>query len=368
MKRCPFCGAKNKDQFDFCVRCSASLEEEVSEASSSILSSVVPVIFLILLAIAFWATWRYLNPSADESPSTRPTTQNPTPRREPNVAPSRPFDVERAQSMARAGMIAFHEGQYERAIMLFREFVGEAPDNPFGHMYLGLSLFQTGENEEAIQAMEAAFDLAPDNPGFGHYLVGMLIQKGDIPGAEDVVRRYLSLQPDDEKARVELIRLMRRRGELEDAIAEGQKLIAQDPENINAVLELGTCLKDSGQITEAKALFLQAVDLDPNSATAQHALGVTHSLSGDYEQALAPLEVAVALDPENGLYHLSLAQAYENLDYIQDSFEEYEAFLKFAPDDPRAQQVHESLERARAALKERQAAEKDQEKKKRQGV
>ncbi len=78
MKRCPYCGAKNKDQYDDCVRCSSSLDH-ATETSSSILSSVVPVIVLILLAIAFVATWRYLNPAADNLPEARPSARDSAP-------------------------------------------------------------------------------------------------------------------------------------------------------------------------------------------------------------------------------------------------------------------------------------------------
>jgi tetratricopeptide (TPR) repeat protein len=169
------------------------------------------------------------------------------------------------------------------------------------------------------------------------------------------VRRYIEVQPDDEMARVELMRLMRRQGGLDAAIAEGQKLVADAPENLDAVLELGTCLKDTGQLAEAGEFFRRAVELNPQSATAQHALGVTEALSGDFKNAIKPLESAVEMEPENGLYHLTLAQTYEKLDHIEKSFQEYEAFLRYAPDDPRAGEIQQLLERAREAWEQIQA-------------
>jgi tetratricopeptide (TPR) repeat protein len=354
MKRCPYCGAKNKDSFDFCVRCTQPLEGAVRQ---SVLSRVFPFVVLILLAVAFLGAWESLKPQADEVPAA-PAPPPPAVAIWPDVPRSRPIDIQRANSAARVGMIAFHEGQYEKAAAFFEQFVEEAPDNPYGHMYLGLAQYGLGDPEAAIDAMERAFDLVPGNPGFGRYLVGMLMQQEDLPGAEDVVRRYLEVEPEDEMARVELVRLMRRQGGLEDAIAEGEKLVADAPENLDAHLELGTCLKDSGKLGEAKRLFQRAVELNPESPTAQHALGVTQTLSGNYKTALAPLQSAVEMDPENGLYHLSLAQTYEKLDRIEQSFEEYQAFLKYSPDDPRAAEIQRLLKRAKKTWEQIQAQKK----------
>jgi tetratricopeptide (TPR) repeat protein len=355
MKRCPFCGAKNKDSFDFCVRCSEALDEVA--VGRSVLSRVLPFVVLILMAVAFLGVWQYLKPKPDEAPAA-PAPPPPAVATAPDIPPAPPIDIERANNAARMGIVALHDGQYEKAAELFEQFVQEAPNNPYGHMYLALAHYALDETDQAIDAMGHAFDLAPGNPGFGHHLVGMLMQKEDFPAAEEVVRRYLEVEPDDQNARIELVRLMRRQGGLEDAIAEGQRLVADAPENLEAVLELGTCLKDSGKLEEAGKLFQRAVELDPKSPAAQHAWGVSQTLSGDYKNALAPLRSAVEMDPDNGLYRLSLAQTYEKLDQIEQSFEQYEAFLKYSPDDPRAEEIEKSLERAKKTWKQIQAQKK----------
>jgi tetratricopeptide (TPR) repeat protein len=354
MKRCPYCGAKNKDAFEFCVRCSAAIDEEVVETSDSPskVSTLFAFVALALFTAGFLLLWQRFQTSENENPqSAAPRATVTASAPDTSAPPLAPFDVERAQSSARAGMVAYHQGHYEKAARLFEEFVLAAPNNPFGHMYLGLSYYRLDERDPAIDAMSRAFDLAPGNPGFGTYMVGMLMQQDDFTAAEEIVRRYLETSPDDENARLELVRLMRRQGGIEEASAEAERLVADSPENFNAILELGACLKESGDLAQAGTMFRRAVEMDPESAAAQHALGVSESLSGKYEQALQPLEAAVRLDPENGLYRLALAQAYEKTDYIEDSFEEYEAFLKHSPDDPRAPKIREALNQARKAMK-----------------
>ena len=208
MKRCPYCGAKNKDSFDFCVRCTEPLDAAV-ELRQSVLSRFFPFVVLILLAVVFLGVWQSLEPQADEVPAA-PAAPPPAAATATDIPPSRPIDIQRANNAARMGMVAFHEGQYEKAAEFFGQFVEEAPDNPYGHMYLGLARYSLGDPDRAIESMGQAFDLAPGNPGFGRFLVGMLMQSEDIPGAEDVVRRYLEVEPEDETARVELVRLIRR--------------------------------------------------------------------------------------------------------------------------------------------------------------
>ncbi len=354
MKRCPFCGAKNKDAFEFCVRCSAALDEVAETTGSpSKVSNLFSFVVLLMFTAGFLLLWQRFQPSESETqPWAIPRAPVPLTTATDGTAPSaRPFDAQQAQSVARAGMRAYHEGFYEQAARLFEEFVAAAPDNPFGYMYLGLSHYRLEERDAAVDAMGKAFDLAPGNPGFGRYMVGMLMQQDDFTAAEEVVRRYLEVTPEDDNARLELVRLMRRQGGIEEAAAEAERLVEAAPDNFDAVLELGACFKESGDLAQAGAMFRRAVEINPESATAQHALGVSEAISGKHEQALEPLEAAVRLDPENGLYHLALAQAYEKTDYIEDSFEEYEAFLKHSPDDPRAPKIREALKQAREALK-----------------
>lgn len=359
MKRCHNCGAKNKDRFTDCVRCAEPLDtvEERQPSGSSFslssLSSVFSFLVLVGLLLAFVWAWNIVNPPESEAPPhqvARPRTTVPSGvpgALQPAV------DLQQASSLARAGMIAFHEEQYEKAAMLFEQFVGDAPSNPYGQMYLGLSYYQMGDQDLAIEAMERAFECAPDDTEIGNYLITMLENAEDYTRAEEVVRACIDSEPEDQEARLTLVRIIRRRGDLEEAVAEGERLMTEAPESFDAALELGECLKASGELARAGDVYRQATELDPESAPAHYALGATEHLAGDYEKAIGTLKKAIGLDPENGRYHLSLAQAYEAADSIEESLEEYEVFLELSPDDPRAAKIAQLVERARKALEER---------------
>lgn len=359
MKRCPSCGARNKGRFTYCVRCSEPLNAVVEERQSASfgLLSVLSFLALAALLVAFVWAWNEVNPPETEAPPlnvSRPRTGAPlAPSTTVPETAKRATHVVAARRLAREGMIAFHEEQYEGAVRFFEQFVQEAPGNPFGHMYLGLSHYFLGNEKLAVEAMEVAFEHAPSNPEFGNYLVNMLETTEDYIRAEEVVRKYLDTAADDEGARLALVRLIRQKGDVEAAVEEGERLVADAPESYQAALELGETLKQSGDLPKAGEWFRRAAELDPKSAPAHYAVGATELLVGNYEKAVGPLEEAVGLDPENSFYHLSLAQAYENTNSIEDSLAEYETFLKLSPGDPRAPKITRLVQRARKALEER---------------
>jgi Flp pilus assembly protein TadD len=92
---------------------------------------------------------------------------------------------------------------------------------------------------------------------------------------------------------------------------------------------------------------------DPRDPRPHAGLGAALLRGQRYQEALAPLEKAASLDPKGPMVRLNLAITYENLDRIEDSLREYEAFVKLAPNDPSAPRVAELVERAKAALAER---------------
>ena len=354
MIRCPYCGAKNKDDFEYCVRCSEPLDHAF-DFQPSPLRFLFPLFVVVLAGAAIFVIWERKNPQT--APGTRGARDGGGVAIGETPA-GRPYDAGLAQIATREGLQAFRNGDYEAAVAHLEQFVQEAPDNPFGHMYLGLAYRKLGDPEAGIQAMEAAFEIVPGSPSFQRYLVAMLRESGQNAEAEVVLQQYLELNPEDQTAKVELARTMRAEGKTEEAIFGMQEVLAESPENLSAQLELGESLKTAGRVEEAATAFRTAAVTNPDSAVAQHALGVTELAAGNFSNSLEPLQEAVRLDEENGGFRLALAQAYENLDKIPESLSEYEAFIRLSPNDPLAPKIEKLLTRAKSALAERQAQKK----------
>ena len=157
----------------------------------------------------------------------------------------------------------------------------------------------------------------------------------------------------DPEPLLDLARIHRRQGQFDAAIAELQSAaeISSGPE---APLELGTTLAEASRTQEAVSVFEKVLEGNPQDARAHAGIGAAYLCNQQYQEALAPLQKAVELAPNGPRARFNLAMTYENMDRIEDSLREYEAFVRLAPNDPSAARIAELVERAQAALAERQ--------------
>lgn len=361
VKRCPHCGAKNKTSFEYCIRCSEPLDADVPEGAVSSESEALPKILFggIAAVVLFGAVALLLRGNAADTASSNAPTVSASSGGGADVAP-RPasvqpgIDSKEVLAVFNAALAAYNQRDFSTAIGLFEEVIGEIPDNPSAHQYLGLSHYQMQEFPEAMSALAAARALRPDSFELLDTYVTVCKKAGDKDSASAALREFIQRNPDVRDARLELSRIAREAGRSEEALEQAAYLASADQSSPEFQYEYGVSLKEAGKLDEAMAVLKSTVDRDPSSAVAQHALGATALQAGKPKEALGPLEQAVAKEPDNGDYRFSLAQAYEKLDRIPESLAAYDAYLKHAgAADPRAKVVRERLAIAKKALAER---------------
>jgi tetratricopeptide (TPR) repeat protein len=363
MRRCSHCGAKNKDSFEYCVRCSESLDESGGSwvALSERRSPMVTIIAASLVGIFALGAVALVTRSSEEEPAppaatrTRPTLAQPSERRgEPILAD---IDSKEVLAMYNEGLRAYSEGDYDTAIERLTQVVEDIPNNPAVVRYLGLAYYENGEFEDAMDRLEDAHELRPHSFNLMADYVSVCKEGGDVERALVGLERFVADHPDELDARLEIARLARSSGNNELAMAQSEYLATANDLDPEFVYEYGVTLRAAGQVEEAKAVLKNSIELDPESAVAHHALGVVELDSGNASKAVGSLEEAVAREPANGDFRFSLAQAYEKLDRVEESLDAYDAYLEHArPDDARAKVVRRQLAIAKKAL----AAEHEQ--------
>lgn len=358
MKRCPYCGAKNKANFEYCIRCAEPLDESAPEGIVARERATLSKLFLggVMLLGAFLVVALIVRGQGGSA--ARASAPPAGGAGSPNVAarvPSETPAIESKEVLAsfNAALAAYNQKDYQTAIDLFEEVTGEIPDNPSAHRYLGLAHYRLEEYDDALDAIDDARDLRPDSFQLLDDYVTIAKKAGELDKAEAALRDYIGRNPDESQPRLELSRIARTLGNTDEALAQASFLANAQDASPEFKYEYGVSLKEAGKLEEAKAALKQSLELDPTSAAANHALGVTELLSGKPQEAVGPLEAAVARAPDNGDFRFSLAQAYEKLDRIPESLAAYDAYLKHAsPTDPRAKVVRERLEVAKKTLAE----------------
>jgi tetratricopeptide (TPR) repeat protein len=360
MKRCPYCGAKNKSAFEYCVRCSEPLDEASPEGAIAqtrsrlnylVVGGVSAVVALALAALVARPT------DTDEPARPEGTGFGAAPRPVPAEPVRPPAPVGSGLENYRAGLDAYNQGDYETAIVEFERAVRDLPENPTAHAYLGLSHYFLGEYHNAIPALEESLALRPTSFGYLDYLVTSCKKAGELERAVSVLNDFLHANPDAVSVRVELARVARETGDYAESLRQTQLLRAEFGDTAEFAYEQAATLQESGEIQAAKDVLREAIGLAPEEPRVHHALGLIELSSGNPERAIESLEAATARAPTNGDYLFDLAQAYEKSDRIEDSLAAYERYLENArPDDERAPVVAERLEVAKNALARRRRA------------
>ena len=201
------------------------------------------------------------------------------------------------------------KGQYDAAIVEWRELLSTNADDARIHSNLGTALAQTGRYAEAIPEFEKALELNPeywkvyDNLGRTQLAVG---------------------QPDE-------------------AILTLEKGLQYDPESVDFHTHLGLALASKNRIDEAKAEFDKVLKIDPNNVIAHFALGVALAYQDDWDKAITEFREALRLSPNDKNAHYYLGAALEQKGDRQGALQQYRAAYELDPKAPPYREAYERL-------------------------
>ena len=274
MKRCSHCGAKNKDTFEYCVRCSEPLEDsggsvvEPAERRSPMITIIGATVVGI---VALFAVALLTNSSKEEPEAPAPTQNTPAPP-SPLERRGEPFLVDIDSKVVlmiyREGLKAYNEGDYDTAIERLTQVVGDIPNNPSAVRYLGLAYYHRGDFEDAMNHLEEAHALRPHSFDLMVDYISVCKEGGDVERALAGLERFVADHPDELEVRLEIARLARSSGNDELAMAQSKYLMAANELDPEFVYEYGVTLKEAGQIEEAKAALKNSIGCNSHTDTA----------------------------------------------------------------------------------------------------
>jgi len=126
---------------------------------------------------------------------------------------------------------------------------------------------------------------------------------------------------------------------LPNAVVCYRKVIDLAPNWIEAHINLGVAYYQLGQLDEARDAFLSAVQIDPGSGISRYNLGCVLEEEGDIDQAIDHLRQAASIMPAHADVHFNLALALEKKNERRLALEQWQLYLRYAPDGPWADQA-----------------------------
>ncbi len=264
--------------------------------------------------------------------------------------------------------LRYHQsGRLAEAETLYRQILGQQPDNPQVLHLLGLAAYQRGDYAVAVANIERAIGFSPRVPDYYSNLGLALRAKGEPQRAVEVYRKALQLAPQDADIHNNLGSALQTLGRLDEAVAnfraalrfagqnpaalfnlgnalfeqrkfeeaaqnfrQAQRLAPQDADIAN---NLGNALRELGRCEEAAASYQQALRQRPGYPAAARNLGWLMQELGRHEEAAGWYREALRSDPQDAAAHYNLGNALRELGRFEQAAASFREALRLNPDD-----------------------------------
>lgn len=141
----------------------------------------------------------------------------------------------KSSRLQQEGLAAYLEGQYERAVLVWREWLRLEPDNPKAFMLIGDALSRQGDIKGAAREYDRSLELDPGQISLVIRRAGLYTALGSPERASESLNLYARLFPGNPEIMLAQARWLNESGRGEEAVAVARKLIAVEPDNIEAL-------------------------------------------------------------------------------------------------------------------------------------
>lgn len=212
------------------------------------------------------------------------------------------------QSLDR-GVLLFQQSRYELAEQEFRRMLGENPNDPAAHAFLGLCLEHQEKFDEAQRVAEQAIALAP-GWAFTHSCRSQVMEnRRQFSEAEKSAREAVRLDPQNADYWARLAATLFRQEKWKDAYEAAMKGLEHDPENSGCTHLRTMALTKLGRQKDAVASVDAALARDPDDAFAHTNKGWAVLHEGKPRDALVHFREALRLDPTSDYAKAGIVEA-----------------------------------------------------------
>lgn len=209
------------------------------------------------------------------------------------------------------------------------------------------------------------------------------------PGAGAVASEEAKKKEAAIRADFEAAVALNNEGKFDESIAKFQAVIGEAPKCASCYANIGSIYLRQNKYDEAEKAYKQAVDTDPNlgagytglmnvynaqkkfdlaeqmaaeaakrsgaegggNADALYNQGVVQWNANKFPEAQANFEAAIKADPNHAEAHFMLGKVFINLGKLKESAEEFQTYLKLAPNGPNAKEAQTNYEALKGYIK-----------------
>ncbi len=350
---CPSCGARNKAKWEYCVRCSESLQG-VPLGGASAAAAAIPgevaqdygegppwgSIFGTLILIAIGVGIYQLA----GQPVAAPPPELFTVGTIPPALPTPPPALGRAPGREDydAGIRLLHTDP-AGAAAAFARAVGASPDSDvFRHAH-AVALWAAGAKEEAIDEYQNALRLAPANPTYRLNLAKALASAGR---KDEAVAEYEVLLDDSPNSQaMQEVALLLADSDPQRARDLLRRAAAINPGDAVVKQQLAAVLEKTGDMEGASQMYAEILESNPDAHISRGLLAEIHIRQGEPAEAVTLFRSGLQQYPDVPLLHRGLASALERSGATTEAISEYREYARLAPNAPDAQQLRERADR-----------------------
>jgi predicted TPR repeat methyltransferase len=248
-----------------------------------------------------------------------------------------------SEFLLREALQAREDGDLQRAESVCREVVARCPEQPDGHIVLGLVCRAVGEAKQARECFSQAARLLPEEPEMLVQLGTLCNQEGETDLAVSLYRRAVAADQDHYLAWYNLGTACLHQGESSAAVQALEQALALSPRDIDTLYNLALALTDQDKLAAAAHYYHRALVEAPQEPDILYNLGLLHRKMGRYGEALRFLERVVALAPDHAPAYGHLGTLWAKLDDKPRAIDCFEKLLELGHKPEAARHVLAAL-------------------------
>lgn len=342
---CPNCGALSRPSWEFCARCTESLEgaapaegtaspaEEGGPPVPSLPANAIALVAVVALGLLGVAAWRY---ASQAPPPAQPDPSLFTMATRPSELPAPPPPTGLGAADYEAGRRQMNSGDPAGAVARLSAAVAADPGNAEYRDVYAFALARSGDREGALAAHAEAARLDP------HYQMQYARSLDAAGQGAEAAREYeaiLARNPGATTVQEDLGRLLFRTGDYKEAASHLELAVQKRPDDPVLQQELAYSLDRAGNRAQAAAAYQQVLKQAPQAVLARALLADNLVEQGKQAEALAVLQEGLKATPAAPLLHREMGAVLERSGRPAEAAAAYRAYARLAPNAPDAKEI-----------------------------